>query len=134
MAQRDESFLKLMLEMMGAAMAMQNTKGRASDADILFALFAKDRPRRLKRVMSTQFSDLEGMMSVIEGDDGSTIIGQRNRKALEVLRREMSKGKKRIGIFYGAGHLPDMEQRLAEGFGMYPDLKTTKWLTAWDMK
>ena len=73
-------------------------------------------------------------MNALEGEDGSTIIGQRNRKALDVLRRELAKGKKRIGIFYGAGHLPDMEERLAEGFGLYPDIKSIKWLTAWDMQ
>ena len=73
-------------------------------------------------------------MGILEGEDGSTIIGQRNRKALEVLRRELKNGKKRIGIFYGAGHLPDMEKRLAEGFGLYPNKKSIKWLTAWDMR
>lgn len=134
MSERGESFLQMMMRMMGAALVLQRTNGGGSDADILFALFASDRSLRLKRIMSTQFGDLEGTMSVLEGEDGSTIIGQRNRKALEVLRRQLNKGKKRIGIFYGAGHLPDMEERLAEGFGFYPDEKSIKWLTAWDMK
>lgn len=134
MGQRGESFPQMMLKMMGAALAMQKADGRGSDADILFAFFAKDRPKRLKRVMSTQFGNLDSTMGILEGEDGSTIIGQRNRKALEVLRRELKNGKKRIGIFYGAGHLPDMEKRLAEGFGLYPDEKSIKWLTAWDMR
>lgn len=134
MSQRGESFAQMMLKMMGAALAMQKADGRGSDADILFAFFAKDRSKRLKRVMSTQFGNLEGTMGVLEGENGSTIIGQRNKKALEVLRRELTKGKKRVGIFYGAGHLPDMEERLAEDFGLYPDKKSVKWLTAWDMK
>jgi hypothetical protein len=134
MSERGESFLQLMMRMVGSALALQKASGRSSDADILFALFASDRSLRLKRVMSTQFSNLEGTMNALEGEDGSTIIGQRNSKALDVLRREMAKGKKRIGIFYGAGHLPDMEERLAERFGLYPDVKSIKWLTAWDMK
>ena len=133
MSERGESFLQMMMRMMGSALVLQRTNGRGSDADILFALFASDRSLRLKRIMATQFGDLEGTMSALEGDDGSTIIGQRNRKALEVLRREIAKEKKRIGIFYGAGHLPDMEERLAEGFGFYPDETSIKWLTAWDM-
>ena len=134
MGQRGESFPQMLMKMMGAALVMQKADGRGSDADILFAFFAKDRSKRLKQVMSTQFGNLDSTMGILEGEDGSTIIGQRNRKALEVLRRELKNGKKRIGIFYGAGHLPDMEKRLAEGFGLYPNKKSIKWLTAWDMR
>jgi len=135
MGERNETWLSMMLKMMGSALALQSAEGRGNDADIMFALlFAKDRPKRLKRVMSQQFGNLEGTMSVLEGENGSTIIGERNNKALEVLRREIAKGKKRIGIFYGAGHLPDMETKLAEEFGMKPVPKSVRWLTAWDMK
>lgn len=135
MGERNESWLSMMLKMMGSALALQSAEGRGNDADIMFALlFAKDRPKRLKRVMSQQFSNLEGTMSVLEGENGSTIIGERNKKALEVMRREIAKGKKRIGIFYGAGHLPDMEKKLADEFGMQPVPTSLRWLTAWDMK
>ena len=134
MRDRGESFWQMMLRMMGSALATQNGKGRSSDSDLLFALFAKDRALRLKRVMSTQLRDLDGVMAAIEGPNGSTIIGERNKKALDVLRREMAKGKTRIGIFYGAGHLPEMEKRLAEEFGLYVDTKSIQWLTAWDMQ
>ena len=134
MSERGESFVQMMLRMVGSALAMQNAKGRSSDTDLLFAFFASDRALRLKRVMSTQFQDLDGTMSAIEGPNGSTIIGQRNNKALAVLRKEMAKGRKRIGIFYGAGHMPDMEKKLVDAFGLYPDKTSVKWLTAWDMK
>lgn len=135
MTERDESWLKMMFKMMGAAIAGQGANGKSNDADLLFALFAgrDERALRLKRVMSTQFGDLESTMGVLEGEKGSTIIGMRNKKALDVLDRELQRGKKRVAIFYGAGHLPDMEERLAKRFGMYPDKKNVKWLTAWDM-
>ncbi len=134
MEQRGESFYQMLWRAMGAAMAKQSASGNSSDAELLFALFAKNRSLRLKRVMSTQFSDLEASMKAIEGENGSTIIGQRNKKCLDVLEREIDKGTKRIGIFYGAGHFPDMEKRLAERFGLYPDQKSVRWLTAWDME
>lgn len=135
MGQRNESWMQMMFKMMGAAITLQHARGGNADAELLFAaFFAKDRAKQLKRVMSTQFGDLEGTMSVLEGEKGSTIIGERNRKALEVLRQELADGKKRIGIFYGAGHLPDMEKKLAEEFGLYPDSASIRWLTAWDMK
>ena len=133
MSDRNESWLSMMMKMMGAAMAMQKADGRSSDADLLFAFFADDRALRLKRVMSTQFGSFEGTMNALEGEDGSTIIGERNNRALDVLQKQLAKGKKRIGIFYGAGHLPDLEEKLAERFGLYPDDKSIEWLTAWDM-
>jgi len=135
MGEQNESWLTMMLKMTGAAMVTQRASGKSSDADLLFAIIAspKERALRLKRVMSTQFGDLEGIMGVLEGEKGSTIIGMRNKKALDVLERELAKGKKRIGIFYGAGHFPDMEERMLKRFEMKPDPKSIKWLTAWDM-
>ena len=49
------------------------------------------------------------------GEDGSAIITDRNKKALVVLKKEIADGKKKIGIFYGAGHLSDMDKRLRQG-------------------
>jgi hypothetical protein len=49
---------------------------------------------------------------------------------MEVLDQQIKAGKKKLGIFYGAAHYPDMEQRLLkDGF------KKTKhdWLNAWDV-
>jgi hypothetical protein len=66
------------------------------------------------------------------GEDGSAIITDRNKKALAVLKQEIAEGKKKIGIFYGAGHLSDMDKRLRSDFGLQPVAIT--WLTAWDLK
>lgn len=63
-------------------------------------------------------------------DGENVIITDRNRRCLEVLDREMQKGQKNIGIFYGAGHFADMEKRLEErGFIR----RGQEWLTAWDV-
>jgi hypothetical protein len=46
------------------------------------------------------------------------------------MNREIAAGHKKLGVFYGAAHFPDMEKRLLEaGF------KRVKqdWLTAWDI-
>jgi hypothetical protein len=63
---------------------------------------------------------------------GNILVGDRNKAALKVLQKEIAKGKKKIGIFYGAAHMPDFEKRLREDF----DLKRDKeeWVTAWDLK
>ena len=51
---------------------------------------------------------------------------------MKVFQQELVKGHKRIGIFYGAAHMPDFERRLTEEFGMR--LQSEKWLTAWDLR
>ncbi len=60
----------------------------------------------------------------------SAIIGDRNAKCLEVMDAELGKGRKKLAIFYGAAHFPDMEKRLLEkGFKMTKQ----EWATAWDV-
>ena len=71
---------------------------------------------------------VEDQVGALAGD--SVIISDRNIRCLEVLDREMAGGEKNIGIFYGAAHFPDMEERLLErGFHQ----TGRKWLTAWNV-
>jgi len=129
MKDKGESFAQMFLRMMGQGMAQQ--KEGSGDLDLLFALFAKDRARKLKVGMAKQFEDMEGQMAVFEGEEGSTIITERNRRALEVLSKQLKEGKKHIAIFYGAGHLSDMEKRLVKDFGCKRGEE--EWLTAWKL-
>ena len=77
--------------------------------------------------------DLDGQMAALTGKDGkSTLITERNAKAFEVMDRELDAGKKKLGIFYGAGHLKDMHKRLVEEYGMVP--AETTWKSAWNLK
>lgn len=132
MADRGESFMQMFFRMMGAGMAQQ-AGGGSSDAALLMALFASpdERTLRLKTEFARQMGNMEGQMNAINGDEGSTIITERNKKAFEVLKREIAAGKKKIAVFYGAGHLPDMEERLLRDFQM--KRSDRKWLTAWSL-
>jgi hypothetical protein len=133
MRERGESIWGIVLRMMGYAIARQaNDPEKSGDADLLLALFDKNRALALKRVLAEQIEDIEGSLLAIEGNDGSTIVSGRNKIALEVLRKEIAGGKKKIAIFYGAAHMPDFQQRLRADFGLAP--ASTRWLTAWDMK
>ena len=136
MADRGENFLTMFFRMMGRAIAMQAKQaaengGRpgTSDAEFLLALIDPNRSQVLKRLMAEQFEDLESAMSVIEGPDGSSLISDRNAKAFEVLAEQIEAGQKKIAVFYGAGHMPDMEQRLEEDFGLTRG--ESRWLSAW---
>ena len=133
MKDRGESFWAMFFKAMGqsAAQSGRGGKQQISDADLLMAMFAKDRSLRLKRLIARQFEDMESQMSIFDGPDGSTIITERNKKCFEVLKEHLGKGHKRIGVFYGAGHLADMEKRMAEDFAM--ERTGEKWIAAWDL-
>ena len=135
MEQRGESFMQMFFRMMGQGMAQQAAKGDKagnSDLALLMALFSKDRATKLKMIFADQFEDLEGQLAAFDGPDGSTIITERNRRAFEVLDKQLKDGKKKIGVFYGAGHLPDMERRLEKDFALKRD--SQNWLVAWELQ
>ena len=135
MEEKNESFMQLLFRMMGQGMAQQSqqaAQGESADLDIMTALLSQDRARMLKIALAKQFSSMESMLNGLSGPEGSTLITERNKRALEVLREQQAKGKRKIGIFYGAGHLPDIHDRLVEEFGLQPI--GTVWLEAWNLR
>ena len=126
---RDDSVVKMVARMMGAGLANQSSGG---DAGMLFALLSSDRSKRLKQTMAKQLADAGSMTVGMNDANGeNTIIKGRNAKAFSVLKDELSGDSKRVAVFYGAGHLPDMAQRLEEDFDMVE--RETTWLDAWDL-
>jgi len=80
----------------------------------------------LKRELVHTLGQGDDQVAALAGDN--VIIGDRNAKCLQVLERELAAGKKKLGIFYGAAHFPDMEKRLlAAGWRK----GGSEWLTAW---
>ncbi|KAF9680513.1 hypothetical protein SADUNF_Sadunf06G0129200 [Salix dunnii] len=53
-------------------------------------------------------------------EEESVIIGERNKAAIEALRRAINKGHNRIAILYGGGHMPDLGRRLREEIDLIP--------------
>lgn len=132
MKRRNESFTGMFFRLLGRSMAEQaDDPLGTSDLQIVAALFAPDRAQRLKLLMAKEFANMEGEISIFDGPDGSAIITERNKKAFEVLNREINKGRKKLAVFYGAGHLPDMQRRLREDFEMRRT--GTQWIPAWSL-
>lgn len=132
MKRRNESFAGMFFRLLGRSMAEQGDDPLGTgDLQILTAMFAPDRARRLKLLMAKEFANLEGEISIFDGPNGSTIITERNKKAFEVLTREIAKGRNKLAIFYGAGHLPDMQRRLEAEFAMRRT--GTVWVSAWSL-
>lgn len=132
MEERGESFFKMYLKSVGQGIAM-GTKQNQSDAGfkMMMAFFSDNRALKLKRAFAEQFESIEEQMKIFGGPEGSTIITERNKVALKVLKEQIEKGKTKIGIFYGAGHMPDMDERLLKQFKLKP--VGQYWMKAWDM-
>ncbi|WDI42644.1 hypothetical protein [Bremerella sp. P1] len=131
MEERGDGLLHMFARAMGQGL-VQQSKGGNSDAAIMMAFFSKDRAMKLRRVFASQMSDMESSMKAIEGKNGSTIISQRNAKAFEVMGKSIKDGKKNIAVFYGAGHLEDMHDRLKKDFDM--QLQSVEYLDAWKLE
>jgi hypothetical protein len=130
MKENDESFAGYFLRAIGQGIAQQNS-GQINEADLLMSVFADDPAVELRRVMARQMKDIESGMLIFQGRNGSTIITHRNRKALDVLRNQIDEGRRHLAIFYGAGHLPDMQRQLMEDFGMVRGGRF--WMPAWKL-
>jgi len=133
MKRRKESAAQMFFRAIGQSLVQQAQTGKlSSDAEMMTAIVSENRTHALRVVLANQFADLDGAALVFGGPDGSTLITERNKKALNVLKKQLAAGKRRVGIFYGAGHLKDMAKRLEEDFGMRSD--GHDWLTAWDLR
>ncbi|MBS0211067.1 MAG: hypothetical protein JSS27_19150 [Planctomycetes bacterium] len=132
MADRNESIWTMMFRMMGQGIAMQGTQANnGSEMKLLMAFFDSNRSLALKRAMAEQFEMLEGHLDALEGPNGSAIITDRNQKALKVLGEQIDAGQRNLGIFYGAGHLADLDKHLVKDFGL--KRQGTEWITAWKL-
>jgi hypothetical protein len=127
---RGDSIWKMVARMMGAGLASSAKTG--GDAGVLLALFSDDRSKKMKQAMARQLVDIESVTAGMDDANGeNTLIKGRNAKAFTILKEELDSDKKKISVFYGAGHLPDMAKRLEAEFEM--KARKTTWLDAWDL-
>jgi hypothetical protein len=86
---------------------------------------------KMKRLLAQQFAEA-GALDVGLGETlGRMIVSDRNEAAMKVLDEQLEKGHRKIGIFYGAAHMPDFEKRLVDKYKFKVHKPT--WLTAWDL-
>ena len=132
MQRRGESLLTMLIRAMGYSLAKQDSPtSDTAEFDLLAALFDSHRALALKRLAAEQLEDLEGLTNALGGSNGSSLIEERNKTALAVLRKQIALGKRKIAIFYGGGHMKDIQQRLRDDFDLVP--VSTRWLVAWNM-
>jgi hypothetical protein len=93
------------------------------------AMLSADSDNAFKTMLAYEMTDLEKASEILGDDSQSSVIGARNQRAIDILKMRLEAGDKRIAIFYGVAHMPDMEERLQEQLDLvYLD---TTWVDAW---
>jgi hypothetical protein len=93
------------------------------------AMLSADSDNAFKTMLAYEMTDLEKTSEILGDDSQSAVIGARNQRAIDVLKTQLESGDKRIAIFYGVAHMPDMEERLLQQLDLvYLD---TTWVDAW---
>jgi len=129
--EKDESFLTLWWKsVVVQAVRPQDAPEQPGLLAIMESLCRQEGSAGLRRIAARTFGSLEGVLSGLESEDGTVILTERNKVALEVLARQIKLGKRNLAIFYGAAHLADMEKRLlSAGFVR----SGGEWFNAWEM-
>ncbi|MFM2170844.1 MAG: hypothetical protein RI957_1073 [Verrucomicrobiota bacterium] len=123
--QRKESLLGLAWK---AGTQGGTATARQPDANRLMAAMLTGNRNMLKLELIHTLGQGDDQVSMFTGD--TVIITDRNAKCLQVMEEEISKGRKKLGIFYGSAHFPDMENTLAlRGWKRGEE----RWLTAWNI-
>ena len=111
-----------------SALNADKTKTREPDAAKLLAALLTGKSNLLKLELVHTLGQGDDQIAAFAGE--SVIISDRNQRCIDVMNREIAAGHKKLGIFYGAAHFPDMEKRLVElGFKRVKQ----EWMTAWDI-
>lgn len=137
MDERGQSGLSLTLKVFAEAMEQQRVRerkekdGTAPPQIGLLTLFDPNGPKKLKRSMAYEMEHMEELGGV--GETLTTmLIADRNAAVIRVLNEQREQGKRKLGIFYGAAHMPDLEKRLTEELRL--KRSSEEWLTAWNLK
>ena len=136
-AERGESMMKLLLKsfQMSNDPAFMEKIGGANEigmADLVMLFYSQKTMQRIKVIFARLLAESESIMEGGLLEKNNAIIAGRNDVALKKLDEVLADStKKRVAIFYGAGHMPTMEQAIKDR------LKATRtseiWLPAWTM-
>ncbi len=100
-----------------------------SDIRMLSAMLSTDSDNTFKIMLAYEMTNLDKLREILGEDSDSAVIGARNQRAVDVLKSQLDGGAKRVAIFFGVAHMPDMEQRLINQLDLiYLD---TTWIDAW---
>jgi hypothetical protein len=143
-AERGESFEMMMLQQLLAAMRNPQAHGLPGGADaaaedpekmlkeLVKIVTRPDMDRQVKTYIAKQMDQMQDAAMGLDGPGGSVILTERNKAAVKVLEDTVKAGKKKISIFYGAAHMPDLAKRV-RAMGFKPSGEV-EWKAAWDLR
>lgn len=138
MGSREQSFSTIMtraMNLMGEGSVPGMPSGEAASAALLNSLVSAittGDTAGLKRSIAPFLSEAEALITELEGDDGTVLVTERNKIVMNRIAEKTTgpDAAKKVAVFYGAGHMPDLENRLLEaGY----EKKTEAWATAWEI-
>ncbi|MFA5506342.1 MAG: hypothetical protein WC423_12985, partial [Vulcanimicrobiota bacterium] len=135
MAERQENLMTYMMKALGSSGSMDQSQLGVTDEELaeldLMAVMSGRTSAKDRKVLRKLFGSAMGASGgLLAGLGDSALIADRNQAALKVARREVQSGKRRIALFYGAAHMPDLKKQLeSEGWKRV----RTDWVTAWDV-
>jgi len=101
------------------------------DMEILSSAISSGQDNSFKIMAAYEITNVKLAGDMLGNDADNAVIGARNQRAIDVLKREIEGGAKRIGIFYGVAHMPDLEERLLDQIGL--SYSGTDWVDAWQL-
>jgi hypothetical protein len=136
MQERGDTALTVALSTMVDVMRQHNKSSNSAEANPLMSsemglMEMLENPHQAKLLMARQFVSTGSLDQALGASLNQMLVIDRNAEAMRSLQKKLAEGHQKIGIFYGAAHLPDMEKRLIEEFGMKK--RETQWLKAWDL-
>lgn len=128
---RGDDQVTIMLGAFADMIRQQNlAKLKGSPEDSLtfdFIMKSLTNPNYLKRYIAQQILSNDQIGPTIE----QLLVKDRNEAAMKVVMERVKAGDKKIGLYYGAAHMPDFDLKL-RALGFEPVKQ--EWEEAWDMR
>lgn len=86
----------------------------------------------LRRAIALMLCDPKTSSGWLSGSSSQALLHTRNQRVLEVLRQRIKQPGRRLAVFFGAAHLPELEQQLVRQLGLR--YHGQRWLSAWSLQ
>ncbi len=103
---------------------------RSREIDAMALLDGSTGPVQLRQMIADKLDEM-GIDVIMGPTLDRLLIRDRNEVALAALDNQIADGAKKVAIFYGAAHMPSMQQQLVRDFKLRES--KTEWITAWDI-
>jgi len=134
MRERGQTGFSVAADVFGSMLADAGRRAGRGDEltgfDLTTLLFDPDGKAKLKRAFAAEL-ERANLDEALGETAGRMLVTDRNEAAAAVLAKEIAAGRRRVAVFYGAGHMPDLERRLAADFGLVR--QGAQWRQAWDL-